>query len=264
MEGVDGQLFFEPNALVGFCAGTDPIFLEYKKYVGPFHLTPIEAIERYCKIKEMKCKNTKHLTVIAYILPIHRETKRQNFEYSREWPSEKWAHTRLFGEKANVELQRYLLEELKNEFGIFGIAPSTEPKLFKVHRMHAEAYQGVWASTWSHRHACFAAGLGSFGLSDGFINERGKALRCGSFIIAHELPSDSSKRPASPYQYCNRCGDCVKRCPVGAITFENGYDKQKCSIKVTGTIPYIKEHYNINIYACGLCQVNVSCSDGFP
>jgi len=45
---------------------------------------------------------------------------------------------------------------------------------------------------------CFAAGLGSFGLSDGFINEKGIALRCGSIIVNHELPSDVDKRPTDP------------------------------------------------------------------
>jgi epoxyqueuosine reductase QueG len=111
---------------------------------------------------------------------------------------------------------------------------------------------------------CFAAGLGSFGLSDGFINARGKAMRCGSIIINYKLPSEGYARPTDPYEYCTKCGQCIERCPVGAITLENGHDKQKCSVKVTSTIPYIKEHYNIPIYSCGLCQVNVSCSDGIP
>ncbi|HUX98016.1 MAG TPA: hypothetical protein VMV49_00555 [Candidatus Deferrimicrobium sp.] len=61
---------------------------------------------------------------------------------------------------------------------------------------------GVWASTWSHRHMAFAAGLGSFGLSDGFLNERGIAMRCGSVIVEYQLPSDANKRPAAPYAYC--------------------------------------------------------------
>ena len=140
----------------------------------------------------------------------------------------------------------------------------TEKILYEVHKKHPEAYQGVWASTWSHRHMCFAAGLGSFGLSDGFINARGKAMRCGSIIINNKLPSEGNSRPSDPYEYCTRCGECIKRCPVGAITLENGHDKQKCSIKVTSTVPYIQQHYHISIYSCGLCQVNVSCSNGIP
>jgi len=110
----------------------------------------------------------------------------------------------------------------------------------------------------------FAAGLGSFGLSDGFINEKGIAMRCGSIIIDYKLPSDADKRPEDPYYYCLKCGSCIKRCPVGAITFETRHDKQKCSEHVMSTIPYIKNNYGINIYSCGLCQVGVPCENNIP
>jgi epoxyqueuosine reductase len=264
MTGVDGILMFEPNPLLGFCSGNDLIFEEYKQVVGPFHLTPSEAFEKYCSMYQIKPADPNNLSVIAYILPINEKTKSENYRYSEEWPSERWAHTRLFGEKANQKLQKFLVSELKKEFGVIAIAPMTEKKLFKIYRKHKKARQGVWASTWSHRHMCFACGLGSFGLSDGFINEKGKAMRCGSIVINFKLPSDANKRPQDPYAYCSKCGDCIKRCPINAISFELGHDKQACSEKVMSTIPYINEHYNISIYSCGLCQVNVSCSNGIP
>ncbi|MFX1278441.1 MAG: hypothetical protein ACFFA3_03440 [Promethearchaeota archaeon] len=263
MTGVDGILFWDPEVIVGFCSGDDSIFEYYKKVVGPFHLTPAEA---YSKHFSVEINSPENLSVIAYILPTNKITKKENYEYNTEWPGERWSHTRLYGEQANQKLQKYLLNEIKDEFGIDGVAPMTEQKLFKIHRQHPEAYQGVWASTWSHRHMCFASGLGSFGLSDGFINPRGKAMRCGSIVINYKLPSDANSRPSDPYEYCLRdsCGDCIKRCPVGAITLENGHDKQKCFLKVSSTTKYIQEHYHIPIYSCGLCQVGVACSDGIP
>ncbi|MFX0028014.1 MAG: 4Fe-4S binding protein [Candidatus Hermodarchaeota archaeon] len=261
MTGVDGILFWEPDVIVGICSGDDPIFEYYKKVIGPFHLTPAEA---YSKHFSVEIDSPENLSVVAFILPTNKITKQENYEYSPEWPGERWSHTRLYGEQSNQKLQKYLLSEIKKEFGVEGVAPMTEEKLFKIHREHPEAYQGVWASTWSHRHMCFAAGLGSFGLSDGFINARGKAMRCGSIIINYKLPSEGITRPSDPYEYCIKCGQCVERCPVGAITLKNGHDKQKCSVKVTSTVPYIQEHYHIPIYSCGLCQVNVACSDGIP
>ena len=264
MTGVDGSLFWEPDVLIGFCSGSDSIFKEYKKLVGPFHLTPKEAFMKYCEIYNIECDNTDNLTVVAFVLPMNPLTKKENFEYSQEWPSERWAHTRLYGERANQKLWKYLLSELKEEFGIDGVAPMVEKKLFKMHIKHEDAWQGGFASTWSHRHMCFASGLGSFGLSDGFINERGKAMRCGSFVINYKLPSDAHNRAASRREYCIKCGDCVKRCPVVAITMEDGHNKKKCYDKVRSTVPYIGEHYKIPIYGCGLCQVGVSCTDGIP
>jgi len=260
MTDVDGILIWEPDVIVGFCSGDDPIFEYYKEVVGPFHLTPVEAFAS----ANLEFDSTENLSVVAFILPTNKITKKENFEHSPEWPGERWSHTRLYGEQSNQKLQKYLLNEIKKEFGVEGIAPMTEKGLFEIHRTHPKVYQGVWASTWSHRHMCFAAGLGSFGLSDGFINPRGKAMRCGSIIINYKLPSNANARPSDPYEYCTKCGECISRCPAGAITLENGHDKQKCSVKVTSTIPYINQHYHIPIYSCGLCQVNVACSDGIP
>ena len=257
---VDGSLIFDPDVLVGFVSGNDQIFENYKGIIGDFHLTPPEAYKKFCEKNDITC-STENLSVVAYILPISQKTKKENLEYSKEMPGERWAHTRLFGEQTNQKLQKYLVSELKKEAGVEAVAPMTHGYMFRVHRKHAK---GVWASTWSHRHMAFAAGLGSFGLSDGFINERGIAMRCGSIIVDYKLPSDADKRPEDPYYYCSNCGTCIKRCPKGAITFEGRHDKQSCSEHVGSTIPYIKNNYEINIYSCGLCQVGVPCSDGIP
>ena len=255
MEIVDNSRMFEPDVLVGIVSGNDPIFNDYKKIIGDFYLIPIEAYTWYCGINGLPI-STQNLSVVAYILPINRSTKKENFEYSRENPSERWANTRLFGEQANTKIQMHLIKEL-NRLGINAMAPTNEKRLFKINRK-------IWASNWSHRHCCFAAGLGSFGLSDGFINSRGKAMRCGSLIVDYDLPSDAINRPSDPYEFCINCGDCIRRCPVNAISFENRHDKIICSKHVMGTIPYIKENYGINIYGCGLCQVGVSCENEIP
>ncbi len=261
MSKIDGIFIFDPeNFLVGFASGNDPIFEDYKEIIGSFHLTPVEAYTKFCEKNNITC-STKNLSVVTYILPISQKTKKENLEYSKEMPSERWAHTRLFGEQANQKLQKYLVSELKKEAGVKAVAPMTEGYMFRIHRKHAK---GVWASTWSHRHMAFAAGLGSFGISDGFINEKGIAMRCGSLIVAYKLPSDADKRPSDPYKYCINCGECIKRCPTGAITFEARHDKQKCSQHVMKSMPYIKINFGINIYACGLCQVGVPCENGIP
>ncbi|MFW9782740.1 MAG: 4Fe-4S binding protein [Candidatus Heimdallarchaeota archaeon] len=252
---LDRSLIFEPDVLVGIADGNDDIYTRYKSIIGDFYLSPSEAYEWYCKKNNIKFSD-KNLSVVAYILPINHKTKMENLNYSKTMPSERWAHTRLFGEEANMNIQVFLVEELK-KLGINAFAPTLDKNLFKINRK-------IWASNWSHRHNCFAAGLGSFGLSDGFINAQGKAMRCGSIIIDLKLPNNGSDRPQDPYEFCIKCGDCISRCPVNAISFENRHNKMICATHVTGTIPFINQTYGINIFACGLCQVGVSCSDGIP
>ena len=256
---VDNSLMFDPNVLVGFVSGTDPIFEKYKRIIGKFHLSPKEVHDWYCKKNDIS-SSYRNLSVVAYILPINQETKKENLSFSEKMPSERWAHTRLFGERSNQALQKFLVSELKN-LGIHAIAPMIEKKLFIMLPKHEN---GVWASTWSHRHMAFAAGLGSFGLSDGFLNAKGIAMRCGSLVVDFKLPSDADKRPEDPYHYCTKCGKCAKRCPAKAITLENGHGKHECAIHVYSSVPFIKKNYGINIYSCGLCQVGVPCENELP
>ncbi|MFX1419650.1 MAG: 4Fe-4S binding protein [Promethearchaeota archaeon] len=255
MKKLDGSLIYKPDVLVGIVDGNDAIYTKYKKIIGEFHLTPSEAYEWYCNKNNLKFSD-ENLSIVAYILPINQETKIENFNYSKIMPSERWAHTRLFGEQTNRNIQEYLIEELK-KFEIIAFAPTLDKRIFKVNKE-------IWASNWSHRHNCFAAGLGSFGLSDGFINARGKAMRCGSFIIDLKLPTDVHNRPSDPYEFCIKCGVCISRCPVNAISFKNRHNKTICAQHLTNTTPFINQTYGIDIYACGLCQVGVSCSDGIP
>lgn len=257
---IDNSFIYDPDILVGIVSGNDPIFEEYKQIIGSFHFTPWEVYQWYCSKNNLTPSPIDNISVVAYILPFNKETKKQHFEYSKEWPCERWAHSRLFGEAANEKLQKFLVNELQNE-GVNAIAPSIEKELFK---MIPKYENGVWVSTWSHRHMAFAAGLGSFGLSDGFINEKGIAMRCGSIVVDQILPSDAANRPSDPYAYCNNCGVCIDRCPANAISLETRHDKARCADFCFKTTKYIKKNYGIDIYSCGLCQVGTPCEDGLP
>jgi epoxyqueuosine reductase QueG len=62
------------------------------------------------------------------------------------------------------------------------------------------------------------------------------------------------------------CGDCIKRCPVNAIT-KDGHDKAKCQRFLDHLKEKIVNEGTLNsayISGCGLCQTGVSCQDGIP
>ncbi len=117
-------------------------------------------------------------------------------------------------------------------------------------------------SNWSERHIAYAAGLGTFSLSDGFITERGIAHRCGSVVTDMPLPI-SPRTAKNPYSNClfyvnNKCWACIPRCPAGAIK-EQGHDKIRCRHYMWDDIAYIKQKYGVDVQGCGLCQTKVPC-----
>jgi epoxyqueuosine reductase QueG len=124
-----------------------------------------------------------------------------------------------------------------------------------------------YASSWSERHAAHAAGLGTFGLCDGLITARGKAMRAGSVVA--KISIEPTLRPYADHRaYClffaeGSCGKCIDRCPARAIT-EVGHDKEKCRNYLLRCREYVKNTYKFEGYGCGLCQVGVPCEAGIP
>jgi epoxyqueuosine reductase QueG len=174
-----------------------------------------------------------------------------------EWPSERWAHTRLLGEIFSQAMVREIITHLMGR-GILAVAPDVTPLMRK------QRYPVVgWASPWSHRHMAYAAGLGAFGMHDFFITEKGAAHRCGSFIVNLRLQPDRV-RPENIHANCLqhngvKCLKCAAKCPVKAID-EKGHDKEACYQRVSKSLAYCNKHYHIFIYGCGLCSVGTPCA----
>ncbi|MBP1712059.1 MAG: 4Fe-4S ferredoxin, iron-sulfur binding protein [Deltaproteobacteria bacterium] len=245
------------DPLVGFSGGADPLYQEYKRDIGDFFLTPLEFFGQTFPSLQV---SPEQLTVISWILPQTDQTK-ADLRRETVHPSESWARARIFGEEVNVKLRRHMVETLTRA-GIEAVAPMLSPLWgWKM----SEKYG--FASTWSERHAAYAAGLGTFGLCDGLITPVGKAMRCGSVIANVRVPP--SNRPYQDHHaYClfytkGTCGKCIPRCPAGALTKE-GHDKGKCKSYVDLTAQYVKENFKFEGYGCGFCQTGVPCESKIP
>jgi epoxyqueuosine reductase QueG len=145
--------------------------------------------------------------------------------------------------------------------GYIATGPAIEPYFLRLANEKGEY------SNWSERHIAYAAGHGTFSLSDGFITEYGIAHRCGSVVTSLELPV-SPRIAENPYSNClyyvdSSCKACINRCPVGAIS-EGGHDKLKCEKYLHVEISYLLKEYEVGVTGCGLCQTKVPCEEKNP
>ncbi len=246
------------SPLVGFASGIDPLFPFYKKDIGEFFWLPIEAFKTEYPDSKVSAEE---LSVISWVIP-HTKPIKMDHRKSTTIPAEKWARARLFGEAYNNKLRKQVTDMLCQN-GYPAVSPMLSPAFQRI-----DSQKYGYASSWSERHAAYACGHGTFGLSDGLITPVGKAVRFGSVIAKISL--EPSERPYNDHHaYClyyrdKSCTKCIERCPVDAIS-EDGHDKVRCKEYIRKEmIPAIKSNYNLDIQACGLCQAKVPCESKIP
>jgi ferredoxin len=243
--------------IVGFSNGSDPLYQFYKQDIGEFYRFPLDFLTHKYPTNSFDAQDT---TVISWILPQTEATKRDHRQETH-FPSERWARSRIFGEDFNNALRQHMVDFFHTH-SIEAVAPLLSP-LWESKTSVKYGY----ASTWSERHAAYASGLGTFGLSDGLITPVGKAMRTGSVIV--NLLIKPTPRPYDhPNAYClfhmqSTCGQCITRCPINAITKE-GHNKVICRRYVRMTRQYVTRHYGFKGYGCGFCQTAVPCESGIP
>ncbi len=278
--------------LLGFATGDDPLWQELKTAVGPEHWTPVEAFAagqdpgaepagapnpkqpptpwaaqpapgpaaRPGAGTATAAASAAELTVVSWALTQTEATKAANRRENR-LPSEAWARARVFGQEANRELHRALLEALRAA-GYEAVAPAQLPAWGEL-----APGKNTWRSTWSERHVAYVSGLGTFGLSGGLITAKGKAVRFGSLVVKAVVPA--TPRPyTSPFAYClhfsgDGCAECAARCPAGSVDVR-GRDKEACMRHLGRAEQHIGRHYGFAGYGCGLCQTGVPCESGIP
>jgi len=249
-----GEHYFD-KPLLGIADGDDPLFLELQQVIGPFHWTP----RQICADAGLD-DTARPLSVISWVLPITARVRQSNRPETL-YPSREWALTRSHGETLNSALRKHIVTWLMTR----GV-PAIAPQLAEGWRQLDDPTAGI-ASSWSERHAAYAAGLGTFSLNDGLITERGIAHRLGSVVAAIQLPvtpRSAGLRDNCLYHAKGTCGACVSRCPVAALSL-NGHNKNICREHVYGTAPReVGQRYNVAQTGCGLCQTAVPCEARNP
>jgi epoxyqueuosine reductase QueG len=244
------------SPLIGVSRGDDPLYIEFQETIGSFHWTPLEAFRTGFPDSDVAASD---LAVIVWALPQTAAT-RHDHRRCTALPSRRWSLARHYGEAVNDRIRDRLVRTLAGA-GYPAVAPARLPAFG---RETSERF-GI-ASRWSERHAAYASALGTFGLCDGLITERGKAVRFGSVVAAMDLPA--TPRPYSDRTaYCLRpsgCDACIRRCPAGAISAE-GHDKERCFAYIRETtMPFVEGELGLPVASCGFCQTRVPCESRRP
>lgn len=255
MKELPGLAFGEP--IVGFSKGSDELYDFYKEHIDhDFYRTPAEWLESAFG----HSFDPEEISVISWFLPQTEEVKEKCRAFD-DCPPLEWTMVRVYGEACNRDLATALAEHLSS-LGHAAVAPMSSEDF-----SWGDSEKFVKVSNWSERHTAYISGLGTFGLCDGLITEKGKAGRFGSVIV--ELPLEPTERKYGVYnEYCmakDGCRACIDRCPAGAIT-EKGHDKVLCMKYHAEVIKKIDhERYGYDGYApCGICQTGVPCESCNP
>lgn len=245
------RYYDEPD--VFFADASDPIFETFKSVVSPEHMTPKEIFEL-----EYGENTFQGGSVIVTISAIQEDIRTSN-RVCTDMASKEWALNRGHGDEIFHKGRfRDIVKHIQG-MGFKAVAPWLSDK-FKVMRTD------TLTSNWSERHMAYAAGAGTFGLSDGFITEKGTCIRIISIVTDMVLEPDIRKEQSHTanclFMAKGLCGACIKRCPVSAID-KNGHDKIRCLAFVYGEASkkFAAEVGGIEKTGsgCGLCQTKVPC-----
>lgn len=226
--------------LVAFANAADPQFAKLKDIVSPSHALPSDLVP-----------NAK--SVIAFFIPFSQKIVYSNLkgkESSKDWDIANIESHQLVGD-INVAL--------REDLGKIGYAASLIPASYDYD-------EETLGSNWSHRHAAYIAGLGTFGIHNLLITEKGCCGVIGTIIT--DMPLEPTKQYSEEnclYLRDGICTRCVSRCVARAMSTKNGYpyvDRGKCNAQIYDTKVPVYENGIGD--ACGKCMCGVPCSTRNP
>ena len=234
----DLGLKLRTKPLVGFASTNNYLFKTIKN-IHPWIAYPKELLPQA-------------KTVIVIAVPITKEAIDDNAR--SPGVSKLWARVYVILNKILEGLGKELTNKLRfRGFRSIAINPS--------HEFDHELLR----SKWSHRHAAFVAGLGTFGLHKLIIAEIGAAVRLSTIIT--EIYIEPNSLPGKELCLAKReekCSTCIERCKVSALTNWDAYGETCMLDLLQKNAEYLMRTFGIYADICGKCVTNVPCSFQAP
>lgn len=247
LPGCAGLVVFD-EPLIGVSSSNDSIYTIFKRK---------DVVGEDFRLPDWWLPEAK--SIISFFLPFTEQVRKSN-RGDPDTTSPEWLHARVEGQDF-ITLYTEKVKEYFDGRGIKTCVPATDKRFAELSYPLPEGNpKGMQiTSNWSERHVAYASGLGTFCLTRGLISAKGVAGRYASIIISEYVEPD--ERPyIGVSDYCIMCGECIKRCPVHAISLDGGKNQKLCKelLAVTRAEKYAPR------YGCGKCQVGVPCEDGIP
>ena len=191
-------------------------------------------------------------SVIVFALPLSTEAIESNVGDTE--PSLQWLKEYLIGNEVISKVGNAVVQEMKSR-GFKSVA---------IEATHNFSKESLTAS-WSHRHAGYVCGLGTFGINNMLITPKGCAVRLGTVIT--EAVIEESIRPET--EYCLerrgiRCRKCLLRCPINALSIWETEGKFKCFNRLMEIAVKFRAILHDSADACGKCCVGLPCTSRIP
>ena len=219
--------------LVGYADAKDPYIQDLPKIVTEVHKLPQDFMENPS-------------VVISYFIPFTKELAKTNVGVEGNAASEEWARAYGITNTMMARLNEYLAEEIR-KLGGRAAVPEGVGML-----------EDIVKSNWSQRHLAYAAGLGTFGINNMLITEKGCCGRYNSIVA--DIPVEPGHRKEQEncmYKSRGLCKKCVKNCFSGALTVD-GFDRHKCYETCK------KNEAVFGVDVCGKCDTDIPCAFTAP
>lgn len=220
------------SPLTAFADAHDPLFRRLNKFISPTHALPHDFFPDA-------------ETVIAFFIPFEESVAESNIE--NRTCSKEWATAYIETNRLIYDLNRHIRDCLEIRGFDSTIIPAT-------HNFDPESL----INDWSHRHIAFIAGLGTLGINNMLITEKGCCGRIGSIVTnaaVGQTPRDGHE--LCLYKYKGSCGKCTERCVNDALFIDPFYRKRCYSMCLVND----RYHSDMDLTdVCGKCLAGVPCS----
>lgn len=219
--------------IVGFADANGSYISALKEIVTPEHLLPGDFMEN-------------PNIVISYYIPFTEELATLNMNVEGNLAAREWSDAYNLTNTMIHDINQHIVEWL-TDMGYRAASPTGvvfDKKLI--------------LSNWSQRHIAYAAGLGTFGINNMLISEKGCCGRYGSVVVDISVEPDRIlTEERCLYKKNGSCKKCVKNCFSGALTTE-GFDRKKCFEICMMNDAKTGED------VCGKCDIDIPCAFKAP